>query len=170
MARIELLGDGAEQVASGTLVDGDCSVTITDQGGCTCQSRLRLDIQGAAYRATGRVNQDSKMCDFAILATDEGRDIAVVVELKRGMAEWPHAGEQLEQGLRVLHERFIDTGLARPPRACLAVGKQASQLRNLIRSTGYRARCGFGPVPVEVIDCGSEIDISHPGVGALPQT
>ena len=169
-ARIGLLGDGAEEVTSATLVDGDCNVSITDQGGCTCQSRLRLDIPGAAYRSTGHANEDSKMCDFAILATDEGRDIAVVVELKRGIAEWPHAGEQLEEGLRVLHERFIDAGLARPPRACLAVGKQASQLRNLIRSSGYRAGCGFGPIPVEVIDCGSEIDISRPGVGALPQT
>ncbi|WP_419838627.1 hypothetical protein [Candidatus Poriferisodalis sp.] len=60
-ARIGLLEHGAEEVASATLVDGDCNVTITDQGGCSCQSRLRLDLPGADYRSTGRTKEDSKL-------------------------------------------------------------------------------------------------------------
>ena len=117
----------------------------------------------ARYRVTVRRDEDSKMCDFAVLATTNGHDRAAVIELKRRIADWPHAGEQLGEGLRALHEKFDDTGLVLPLRACLAVGKQASQLRNLLRSHGVCPRFGSRPVSVEVVDCGSALNVSHSG-------
>ncbi|WP_419552040.1 hypothetical protein [Candidatus Poriferisodalis sp.] len=100
------------------------------------------------------------MCDFSVVAALPERNVAAAVELKLGAAAWPDSGEQLREGLRVLHDAFSGVGAQSTPRAYLAVGKQREQLQEFLDAEGLRLNYGSRTVPVEVIDCGSCINIS----------
>ena len=161
--RTALLEAGAEDIRSASLRDGDCDITVTNQGDCTCQSRLRVDIDEAAYRRTAGSKHDSKMCDRAVIAVvgDEGR--AIALELKRSTPDWPEGGEQLQEGIRMLHDYFGDRHLPTTPRACFVLGKRVDQFQRFLQAEGFRVHYGSRPVPVEVLECGSTIDVSASG-------
>lgn len=170
--RDRLLGAGARDWADAVLFDDDtpggarCEVTIHDDSTCLCQSRLKLDVKGAAYRASDQPNQDSPMCDFAVIAVLPTCHVAAAVEIKLGAATWspaedqPRAQIQLQAGLRVLHGEFDSTGSRCTPKAYLAVGKQRHETQEYIDARGVRLSYGSRQVLIEVVDCGSQIDIS----------
>lgn len=164
--RSRLLAKGARDWSDSLLFDEDtpgnsyCEVTICDQGDCSCQSRFKMDEDGADYRATAQSNEDTKMCDFAIVAALPQQDLALVLELKLGIAEWPRYRDQLQEGLRVLHDEFGSHDRPSTPKAYLAVGKQRHETQEFLDTKGVRLSFGTRPVLIEVIDCGSRVDIS----------
>lgn len=164
--RAALLDAGAEDIPSASLRDGDCDIAVVDQGDCTCQSRLRVDIDKAAYRRIAGSKNDTKMCDRVVIAVvgEEGR--AIALELKRSHPEWPAGGEQLQQGIRMLHDHFGERLLPTVPRACFVLGKRADQFQRILQAEGFRVRYGSQPVPVEVLECGSTIDVSAAGLAS----
>ena len=161
--RAQLLDARAEDIAGASLRDGDCDITVVDRGDCTCQSRFRVDTKGAAYRRTAQRNRDTKMCDFAVIAVvgDEGR--AVALELKRSTPDWPEGGEQLQEGVRMLHDHFGHRSLPMAPRACFVLGKRADQFQRFLQAEGFRVSYGTRSLPVEVLECGSTLDVSATG-------
>ncbi len=164
--RSRLLAQGARDWRDALLFDDDtpgdsgCEVTVCDQGDCSCQSRLKMDEDGAAYRATAQPSEDTKMCDFAIIAALPQRNLAVALELKLGIAEWPRFRDQLQEGLRVLYDEFGNHDGLSSPKAYLAVGKQRHEMQEFLDTKGVRLSFGMRPVLIEVIECGSCIDIS----------
>lgn len=163
--RTALLDARAEDIPSASLRDGDCDITVVDQGDCTCQSRLRVDIDKAAYRRVAGSRDDTKMCDRAVIAVvgEEGR--AIALELKRSTPDWPEGGEQLQEGIRMLHDYFGGKLLSVLPRACFVLGKRADQFQRFLQAERFRVHYGSRPVVVEVLECGSTIDVSASGPG-----
>lgn len=100
------------------------------------------------------------MCDFAVIAVLPQRNIAAAVELKLGSATWPLFRDQLQEGLRVLHDEFKRTGAPSTPKAHLAVGKQRNETQEFLDTEDVRLNYGNRQLLIEVIDCGSCIDIS----------
>lgn len=166
VVRSRLLAKGARDRSDSLLFDDDtpgdryCEVTICDQGDCSCQSRLKIDEGGAVYRATARRSVDTKMCDFAVIAVLPQRILAIVLELKLGTAEWPRFGDQLQEGLRVLHDEFGSRDEPGTLKAYLAVGKQRHETQEFLDTKSVRLNFGKRRVLIEVIDCGSCIDVS----------
>ena len=161
--RATLLDAGAEDILGASLRDGDCHITVADRGDCACQSRFRVDIDRAAFRTTAKPNHDTKMCDFAVIAVVGEEGCAVALELKRSTPEWPEGGEQLQEGIRMLHDHFGHRRLRTVPRACFVLGKRVDQFQRFLQAEGFRVYYGTHPVQVEVLECGSTIDI--PGAG-----
>ena len=168
--RTVLLDAGAEDVRSASLRDGDCDITVADQGDCTCQSRFRVDIDRAAYRSTADPNRDTKMCDFAVIAVVGGEGHVVAMELKRSTPQWPEGGEQLQEGVRMLHDHFSGRELRTIPRACFVLGKRVEQFQRFLQAEGFRVYYGTRPVPVEVLECGSTINTSVTGPASMEHT
>ncbi|WP_419552570.1 hypothetical protein [Candidatus Poriferisodalis sp.] len=101
------------------------------------------------------------MCDFAVIAVLPERNIAAAVELKLGIAPWPRFGDQLQEGLRVLHDEFGQAGAPSAPKAYLAVGKERHEMQEFLDAEGVRLDYGPRQVLIEVIDCGSCINVSE---------
>lgn len=82
-----LVGDGAKPIANGTVLAEDgCRLDVRIDGDVLCQTRLRIDVPTAAYRMLPGGAQ-RRICDYAIVARGSGRLVAVVVELKSGVAK-----------------------------------------------------------------------------------
>lgn len=164
--RQRLVGAGAVEFAPSTLFDDDtpgearCEVTICDSEDCDCQTRLKIDIDQAPYRFKDQQSEQSKMCDFAVIATVAGEHVAAAIELKLGAATWEQHGPQLREGLTLLHEEFGWAGAQSVPRAYLVVGKERDMMQTYLDAASIRLRYGSQEVLVEVIDCGSCIDLS----------
>ena len=156
-----------------TLFDDDtpgsdrCAVIISEVIGCTCQCRLKVDIDDADYRQTSRRSEITPMCDFVVVAALPDHYLAAAIEMKLGQAELRHDDpnesppvRQLREGLRVLHEEFSKAGATSVPKAYLAVGKERDRRQHYLELSGVRLKHGRQQVPIRVIDCGSSIDLS----------
>lgn len=150
-----LLAAGAERVAWSDLHEHSCHLYVQLQSDHRCPYGLRLDIDKAEYRnPTG--GDQSRMCDFAVMAAIRDTAVLVVVELKSGVA---YAGEveQLSEGLRVLHELFEQNGLNPEPKAYWVVGREIDKLRFAMRDRLASLRFGLMPVQLLILECSDTV-------------
>ena len=151
--RLESNG-AAPQWAGISFRESQCSVKISFEKACQCLTRLRLDEPRASYRQRPErsAGTQTKMCDFAIVAKQEGKAILAVVELKKGVPRTEHI-EQLQAGLDLLHEYFPTGGAC--PHALLIVGKPSTDFRDIVNRNKYRLKFGDANVRLQVERCGA---------------
>ena len=148
--RLESNG-AAPQWAGISFRESQCSIKVSFEKACQCLTRLQLDEPRASYRQRSAGTQ-TKMCDFAIAAKQEGKAILAVVELKKGVPRTEHI-EQLQAGLDLLHEYFPNDGNA-CPLALLIVGKLTIDFRDIVNRNRYRLKFGNTNVRLQVAKCG----------------
>ena len=151
--RLESNG-AAPQRAGISFRESQCSIKISFERACQCLTRLWLDQPSASYRQRSAGTQ-TKMCDFAIAAKQEGKMILAVVELKKGVPRREHI-EQLQAGLDLLH-KYFPTDRNTCPHAMLIVGNLPTRFRNIIKSKKSRLRFGNKKVHLQVERCGDNL-------------
>lgn len=134
--------------------ESGCSIKISFESKCQCLTRLRLDEPCAFYRQRTAGTQ-TKMCDFAVAAKQDGKVILAVVELKRGVPRKEHL-EQLQAGLDLLHRHFPMDGSAYP-NAMLIVGKETTDFRDIANRRQNRLKFGNISFRVQVERCGDDL-------------
>ena len=98
------------------------------------------------------------MCDFAILASVNGKAKLIVLELKQGAGDEEDT-EQLMQGLLVL-QRFFELGRLVPSlEAYFVVGKEADSLMRALRDQLSDFKCGTQPARLTIADCNFKLVI-----------
>lgn len=148
--RLELNG-AAPQRAGISFRESQCSIKISFEKGCQCLTRLRLDQPRASYRQRSAGTQ-TKMCDFALAAKQEGKMILAVMELKKGVPRKEHI-EQLQAGLDLLY-KYFSTGENACPHALLIVGRKSTDFQDIINRKKYRLKFGNSNVRLQVEKCG----------------
>ena len=154
---LRLIEGGAERVAWSDLNEHSCHLYVRLHNEHRCRHGLRLDIDGATYRHPSRGDQ-SRMCDFAVVAAIRDAAELAVVELKSGIA-YSEEAEQLCEGLRALHELFEENGLIPHPRAYWVVGREADKLRFAMRDRLTSLRFGSDLVQLQILECGDTVDL-----------
>ena len=129
-----------------------CHLYVQANDGVRCVHGLRLDVPQADYRRVSK-GREAKMCDFSVIAGVGQAARLVVVELKSGVA-YPDAIDQLEEGLRVLHERFERDGQVALPLAYLVVGREIDKTRFALRDKLTSLRFGSSRVKLKIEECG----------------
>lgn len=152
---LRLIEGGAENVAWSDLNEHSCHLYFRLKDDRRCVYGLRLDIDRAGYRRPSKGEQ-TKMCDFAMIAAIEDTASLVVVELKSGVA-YAEDVEQLSEGLRVLHDHFEEDGLNPQMDAYWVVGKEVDKLRFAMRDRLTSLRFGPKPVQLQILECGATV-------------
>ena len=97
------------------------------------------------------------MCDFLIAVATDTAVQYLAAEHKSSEPYIDDAKEQLAEGLRTA----IASGRRGPVetrlRALLVAGKVTSRLRRLALARSSRIELGDETVPIEIVDCGSEL-------------
>lgn len=94
----KLIEHGAITVSLSELEENRCRLYFEIAATHRCIHGLRLDLDRAEYRYVSK-DQDTRMCDFAVLAVNRNVAQLVAIELKSGAA-YAEDLEQLGQGLR----------------------------------------------------------------------
>ena len=147
-----LIDGGAQAVPWDDLSEHSCRLRIQCSIGIRCVHGLRLDVPGAGYRLVSKA-RDTKMCDFAVLATSGDAAHVVAVELKSGVA-YAEDVEQLSEGLRAMHENLDESELNARPQALLVAGRELDKLRFALRDRLTSLRFGGQPVRLQIVECG----------------
>lgn len=153
----KLVEHGAEAVALSDLEEHSCRLYVHKTDSHRCLHGLRLDLDKAEYRHVSK-GQNTKMCDFAVLAVTGNVAQLVAVELKSG-AGYADDIEQLRQGLRVLHDYFEENGLTPAPTAYFVVGRDVDKLSYALRDQLASLRFGSRRVKLEILECGDSLHL-----------
>ncbi len=153
----KLLEHGAEAVSLFDLEENLCRLDIQTTVTHRCLYILRLDVPGAEYRFVKK-GQDTRMCDFAVLAVNSSLAQLVPIELKSGAAN-PDDIEQLREGLRVLIDHFEENGLKLNLTAYFVAGRELDKLRYSLRDRLASLSFGSTPVKLKILECGDSLHL-----------
>ena len=153
----KLVEHGAEAVSLSDLEENLCRLNIQTTDTHRCLYTLRLDVPGVEYRFVKK-GQDTRMCDFAVLAVTGGLAQLLAIELKSGAANADDI-EQLREGLRVLHDNFEENGLTPNPTAYFVVGRDLDKLRYALRDRLASLSFGSTPVKLKILECGDSLHL-----------
>ena len=134
--------------------ESGCNIKISFESECQCLTRLRLDKPCASYRKRSTGSQ-TKMCDFAVAARQDGEVILAVVELKKGVPRKEYI-EQLQAGLDLLHRYFPSDGKTRPY-AMLVVGRKSTDFQDIVNRRQNRLKFGNTYFRLQVKRCGEAV-------------
>ena len=150
-----LIADRAQATKGPTFVDEDCRWTFRFIDPRQCETRLRLDIKDATYRRTKRRGQMKKMCDFAVVASQDARIRLLAIELK-GTAKI-RGFQQLQAGLDVLRTRLPISLTIECITAYMVCSKQTEQFMKLARPRLRSLRFGNDTVRFRLAKCGTDL-------------
>lgn len=134
--------------------ESGCSIKISFDKECQCLTRLKLDTPRASYRQRSAGTQ-TKMCDFAVAARQDGKVILAVVELKKGVPRKEYI-EQLQAGLDLLHRYFPIDGNVHP-HAMLVVRKNPTDFQDIVNRKQNRLKFGNTYFRLQVERCGDAV-------------
>ena len=153
----KLVEHGAEAVSLFDLEENSCRLDMQTTVTHRCLYILRLDVPGAEYRFAKK-GQDTRMCDFAVLAVNSSIAQLVAIELKSGAA-YADDIEQLREGLRVLHDHFEENGLKPNLTAYFVAGRDLDKLRYALRDRLADLTFGSTLVKLKVLECGDSLHL-----------
>ena len=148
---------GAEAVSSSDLEENSCHLNIQTTDTHRCLYTLRLDVPGVEYRFVTK-GQDTRMCDFAVLAVTGNTAQLFAIELKSGAAS-PKDIEQLREGLRVLIDHFEENGLKLNLTAYFVVGRDLDRLRQSLRDKLNSLKFGSTTAKLKFLECGDSLHL-----------
>lgn len=148
-----LVNEGASPHSGTSISEGDCCIQVSFEREYQCQKLLRLDEENAVYRRLRAKGQQTKMCDFAIFARQEGEPIIVVVEIKNTADDY--AIQQLQAGLDVIYRYLSPESRGRVnPKAYVVANKLVSRFKGIL--INYRLQFGPSELQPRVKECGTE--------------
>ena len=153
----KLVEHGAEAVSSSDLEENSCHLNIQTTDTHRCLYTLRLDVPGVEYRFVTK-GQDTRMCDFAVLAVKGNTAQLFAIELKSGTAS-PKDIEQLREGLRVLIDHFEENGLKLNLTAYFVAGRDLDKLRYALRDRLADLTFGSTLVKLKILECGDSLHL-----------
>lgn len=153
----KLIEHGAEAVSLIDLEESSCRLFLHKADTSRCLRCLRLDVDKTEYRKVSKGNQ-TKMCDFAVLAIADNVVQLLAIELKSG-AGYADSIEQLSQGLSVLHDYFEENGLTPDPTAYFVVGRDLDKLKYALRDKLGSLRFGSMRVKLKILKCGDSLHL-----------
>lgn len=116
-----------------------------------------MDLDDARYRRVSNSSDITKMCDFSVALADSTSASYIAIELKSREPYFDEVKEQLQQGLEVIMTHLVDGPAKLRLRAILVVGIKSSRLLRLANSPEGRLSAGRNTIPIEVVDCDSEL-------------